>query len=110
MRKEEKSLLDQFLEALHSKKKVQVKFYSKEDDTTIIRVCAPMDFAPNRRAKDKTNRLHFWDFTSDVGGHTLSLLLSQVRSIEILGDSFDPSEFMKWEPNWLEPRDWGSYS
>jgi hypothetical protein len=84
------SLKGQFLEALHGMKKIRVEFYSKENGRQVVRICAPMDFAPSRRAKDKTNRFHFWDFTSDVGAHTLSLLPNQLQSIEVLEDSFDP--------------------
>ncbi len=64
----DKDLKVPFLEALHTKKRVRVKFYSKEDASVIDRVCAPMDIGPSTRAKDKSNRFHFWDFTSDSGG------------------------------------------
>ena len=99
-----------FLNALHGKYQVKVKFYSKEDGRSIVRVCAPIDYGPSRRSKDKSNRFHFWDFTSDVGGHTLSLLPSQVQSINILSDPFNPSDFVRWRPKWKVPRDWGPYS
>jgi len=107
---QEEDLKAQFLEALHGKNKVRVEFYSKEDERSIARVCAPMDYGPSRRAKDRSNRFHFWDFTSDVGSHTLSLLPLQVQSIEILSADFDPSDFVKWKPKWIIPRDWGPYS
>lgn len=107
---QEEDLKAQFLEALHSKNKVQVNFYSKEDARSMARVCAPMDYGPSRRAKGKPNRFHFWDFTSDVGSHTLSLLPHQVRSIEILSEVFHSSDFIDWKPRWIIPRDWGLYS
>lgn len=99
-----------FLEALSGRKLVRVSFYSKEDGAIISRKCAPMDYGPSRRAKDKSNRYHFWDLTSDSRNHTLSLLPSQLKSLEVLGDSFDPSEFVTWKPKWVIPRDWGHYS
>ena len=51
MRVQEKTHKTQFIEALHAQKKVRVKFLSKEDKSSITRVCAPMDYGPSRRAK-----------------------------------------------------------
>ena len=99
-----------FLEALHGKRKARVEFYSMEDKRQIERICAPMDFGPSRRSKDQSNRFHLWDFTSDTKSHTLSLIPDQIKSIEIMPDSFDPSEFVSWKPRWFVPRDWGAYS
>jgi hypothetical protein len=76
----------------------------------LSRVCAPMDYGPSRRGKDPSDRFHLWDFTSDTIAHTLSLKPEQVVSIELLPDTFDPSEFVTWKPNWIVPRDWGVHS
>lgn len=100
----------QFLQALHEKRMVLLRFYSQEDGCIISRACAPMDFGPSRRAKDQSPRFHFWDFSSDTKNHTLSLKASQVASIELLPDAFDPAQFVSWAPRWIIPRDWGKYS
>jgi len=84
---------------------VRVTFYSKEDQTVLVRTCAPMDFAPSSRATDKSDRFHFWDYDSDKYSHTLSLLPNQVHSIEILPDRFVPT-FVTWHPNWTVSRTW----
>jgi hypothetical protein len=102
--------IDAFMEALHAKKRVRVKFYSAEDSTYVARTCAPMDYGRSRRAKDPTPRYHFWDFTSDERPHTLSLRPEQLLSIEILESQFDPATFVTWRPAWIVPRDWGPYS
>lgn len=100
-----------FVAAIHSKQKVRVTFYSKEDQALLVRTCAPMDYGPSRRAiADKGDRFHFWDYDSDERKHTLSLLPDQVKSIEVLAQSFDPAEFVTWETNWLVARDWGQFS
>jgi len=99
-----------FIQAIRDKKKVRITFYSKDDDGNITRLCAPMDYGPSRIAHQKNNRYHSWDYESDKRNHTLSLSPEQVRSIEVLDDSFDPAEFMTWTPNWIIPRDWGRYS
>ncbi len=56
---------DKFIDAIHSRSKIMLTFYSKEDNATITRLTAPMDFGPSRRAHDKSDRFHFWDYESD---------------------------------------------
>lgn len=102
-----------FAQAIHSKKKLKLTFFSKEDRTYLVRMCAPMDFAPSRRARDKSNRYHFWDYDSDTKSHTLSLQSQQIIQIETTADYFDPAEFITWNTKispWSLPRDWGSFS
>ena len=101
---------DQFLAAIHSKNKVQLTFFSKEDGRNLVRACAPMDFGPSSRAANKDDRFHLWDYDSDQKTHTLSLLPVQVVSFVVLDVTFDPSEFVTWSPRWLIARNWGVYS
>lgn len=100
----------QFVGAIHSLNKVRITFHSKEDGAPLSRVCAPMDFGPSRRAHNKDDRFHSWDYESDQKNHVLSLLPSQVISIEVLDDQFDPSEFVTWQPDWFVTRNWGAHS
>lgn len=102
-----------FISAIHTKQKVQLTFFSKEDASTLVRTCAPMDFGPSRRAKDQRDRFHFWDYDSDSQRHTLSLLPEQVIEIAPLTTYFDPGDFISWSvaaSPWFVPRDWGIHS
>lgn len=102
---------DEIIQAIHDLREIRVEFRSKEDGGAILsRICAPMDFGPSRRAKDKTPRYHFWDFESDSGKtHTLSLPASQITGVEVLDSNFDPSFFVSWEANWFVDRTtWGN--
>ena len=101
---------DKFIAAIHSKSKIRVTFFSKEDRRNIVRLCAPMDFGPSRRAADKSDRFHMWDYESDKKNHTLSLIPNQVVSIDVLDQNFDPAEFITWSTDWFVQRDWGQYS
>ena len=101
---------DQFIAAIHSKSKIRVTFFSKEDRHNLSRLCAPMDYGPSRKAADKSDRFHMWDYESDKKNHTLSLLPDQVISIEVLAQPFDPAEFITWQTDWFVPRDWDQYS
>lgn len=51
-----------------------------------------------------------WDYESDIEQHTLSLNPEQISGIEMLEETFEPSEFITWPTNWIVPRDWGQYS
>lgn len=99
-----------FIAAIHGKKKVNLTFYSKEDGGILTRLCAPMDYGPSRRAHDKSDRFHLWDYESDQKNHVLSLLPDQVIDIAILAEAFDPADFITWQTNWFVPRNWGRYS
>lgn len=102
-----------FVEAIHSKTKLKLTFFSKEDGAFLVRTCAPMDFAPSRRARDKSNRYHFWDYDSDTKSHILSLLPNQICQIKAIENSFEPAELITWNTKispWSLPRDWGSFS
>ena len=102
-----------FVQAIHSKRKLKLTFFSKEDGRQLVRMCAPMDFGSSRRAKDKSERYHFWDYESDKTTHTLSLLPGQVSQIENTENHFNPVEFITWDVSkspWFLPRDWGRFS
>jgi hypothetical protein len=103
-------LNDKFIQAIHAQRKVRVTFYSKEDRSLLVRMCAPMDYGSSRRAKRKNDRFHLWDYESDTGEHVLSLNPEQVKDIQVLDECFNPAEFITWDTNWIVPRDWGPYS
>jgi hypothetical protein len=100
----------QFIEAINQKKKVCLRFYSKADSGVIDLVCAPMDYGPGAGIQDGVNRYWLWDYTSNGGSHTLSLLPEQVLDLRVLGEAFDPAQFDVKPPKWSIPRDWGSPS
>lgn len=100
----------QFVSGIHTQTKIMLTFFSKEDRSQLVRTCAPMDFGPSRRAKNPADRYHFWDYDSDTGRHTLSLLPEQVVNMQLMDEHFDPAEFVTWNAQWFLPRDWGVYS
>lgn len=101
---------DIFIKSIHSKNKIKITFYSKEDGCNLVRTCAPMDYGPSRRAKLKNNRFHLWDYESDTQKHTLSLNPDQISRLEVLEETFNPSEFITWDTKqspWFVKRNWG---
>jgi hypothetical protein len=100
-----------FITALESRQKLSLRFFSKEDGHPLTSKCAPLDYGPSRRTKDKSDRYHFWDYESDEEPHQLSLLPSQIISMELLGEPFEPEEVVTWTPVlWFYPREWGPQS
>jgi len=84
----------QFIEAITEKKKVCLRFYSKADTGVIDLVCAPMSYGPGLNAADDVNRYWFWDYSSNTGSPALGLLPGQVLDLRILGQVFDPADFI----------------
>lgn len=105
----------EFIAAIRAKRKLSVTFHSKEDGASITRVCAPMDYGPSRRFKDGIDRFHVWDYFPDGGKkpHPIPIEPSQVISLVVLDENFDPAEFVSWSTTqspWHIPRDWGQHS
>jgi hypothetical protein len=108
-----KIMKDEFIQAIHDRHKLELTFFSKEDGHELVRTCAPMDYGPSRRANNKDDRYHFWDYDSDTKRHTLSLLPDQVTGIKVLSEKFAPEEFITWNTQtspWFVQRDWGQFS
>lgn len=101
---------DIFLTALHEQRKVEVTYNSLKDESVVRRIAAPMDFGPKAKEKVPTDRYHIWDYDSPSGAHSSSLKADQIRSIAILDETFDPSDFVSWTPNWHVARNWGHLS
>jgi hypothetical protein len=100
----------QFIEAIKEKHKVCLRFYSKADSEVIDLLCAPVDYGPGAGILDGVSLYWLWDYTSNNGSHTLSLLPEQVLDIRVLGEVFDPEQIEIKSPQWSIPRDWGSVS
>ena len=99
-----------FIQGIHSKKRLRITFFSKKDEMPVIRLCAPMDFGRSNRTNNLMNRYHFWDYEGDTKSHHLSLLPENISKMELTEESFDPADFVKWEPHWFILRDWGRFS
>lgn len=83
----------QFIAAIQDKRKVYVRFYSQPDSGVLDRVCAPVDYGPGR-IKDGLNRYWLWDYANDVGLRPLGLVPQQILDLQVLGEVFDPTEFI----------------
>lgn len=96
-----------FIEAIHAKKKVCVRFYSKADSGVLDRVCAPMDYGPGGEVQDGLNRYWLWDYSSNTATHILGLVPQQILDLQVLGELFSPANLGVTPWPWSIPRDWG---
>lgn len=103
-------MLKVFLQGIHEKKYLSVDFVAKRDGLLRNRKCVPFDFGPSSRGNDKTDKYHFLDLNSPQGSHTLSILPEQVTKIELMNETFEPSKYISWSPNWIIDRNWGEHS
>jgi hypothetical protein len=97
---------NQFIEAIHARKKVWVRFYSKADGGVLDRVCAPMDYGPGTES-DGLNRYWLWDYANE-GSHALGLMPKQIVDLRGLGEEFDPTQWNAGPPQWSVERNWSA--
>ena len=82
-----------FLTAIQERRKVCVRYFSKADNGTLDRVCAPMSYGPGGSVADGLNRYWLWDFAGSAGARTLRLLPQEILDLQVLGEVFDPAQF-----------------
>ena len=103
----------EFVNAIHSKSKVYVTFFSKEDDRVIERMCAPMDYGPSKRRGQiidgGKNKYQLWDYDSDTKQHVLPLKSQNIRSLDVVSEKFNPRNDFDFDIDtveWFIPRNW----
>lgn len=104
---------NEFLKAINDKLKVRITFYSKEDNKTITRLCAPLDYGPKHGETIPLDRFHLWDFESDSKkNHILGLEEKNIKEMELTNETFDPKAIVTWERKrpWYIKRHWGDQS
>jgi hypothetical protein len=83
-----------FFAAINDKKMVVVRFYSEADHGVLDRICAPMGYGQGSESHDELNRYWLWDYAGTSGSHTLGLLPQEIMDLQVLGDVFDPMQFI----------------
>jgi len=96
----------QFLDAIRDQKMVRIAFYSKPDDGTVDRECAPLDYGSEPGGDAAGNRYWIWDQVGSAGTNPLGLLPGQIVSVNVLGRTFDPRSFNLGHRSWFVPRPW----
>lgn len=101
-----------FVDALHAKKRLSVRFRDKTGRET-KRICAPLDFGPLRGAAEQDDRYQLWDLEGRRKPLNITLRDAEVISFTALEETFDPASIITWtfKPNaWKLARDWAEFS
>ncbi len=102
-----------FLDALHSKNRMVVRFFNRKEKRELVKTVAPMDFGPLRGALDAQPRYQFWDLLGKRKPLNIAVLAEDIREMKVEEGTFDPAEIITWtfKPGaWAVERDWGSFS
>jgi hypothetical protein len=102
-----------FLDALHAKRRLAVRFFSRKEKSELVRTCAPLDMGPLRGATDGADRYQFWDLLGKRKPLNHAVLEADLIAMTPLDETFDPAEIITWvfKPGaWTVPRDWGAFS
>ncbi len=102
-----------FLDALHAKRRLSVRFFSKKEKRELVKTCAPMDFGPLRGALDAAPRYQFWDLLGKRKPLNIAVLEEDIREITPVDGTFEPEEIITWtfKPGaWSVARDWAAFS
>jgi hypothetical protein len=102
-----------FLDAIASRHRLSVTFFSRKEGKELVRVCAPLDFGPLRGAKEPADHYQLWDLEGKRKPLNIAVLPADVVKMTVLGETFDPAEIITWafKPGaWRIARDWGQFS
>jgi hypothetical protein len=95
-----------FLDAIHARTLLWVRFYSRTDGGSVERRLAPVDYGIRSEDVDGLSRYLFWD-GEEAGIHRfLRLLPGEIEGIQVLGQAFDPATVPVSPEPWAIPRDW----
>jgi hypothetical protein len=94
------------IEAIHARKKVCVRHYSKADSGVLDRVCVPVDYGPGTENRDGLHRYWFWDCAATTESGLFGLLPPEIVNLQVLGDVFDPAAVTTAPWPWSVPRNW----
>ena len=106
-------IYEEFIQAIHNKRKIRLSYYAKKHGKVITRLCIPYDFGPSRRDKIKKDKYHFYDLEGSERPHPTPIFPEKIRGIKVLDETFDPKDYVKWDVKkspWFVKRDWGEYS
>ncbi|MHC4060084.1 MAG: hypothetical protein ACYSUC_01160 [Planctomycetota bacterium] len=83
---------DIFVKAIREKRKIKLTLPSKEPGARPDKLYGPILYSPTVAGAD-SGCYYVWDFESGGESHFLGLLPTQIVSMELTDEGFDPVEF-----------------
>lgn len=110
---------DKFVNAIHEKRILVIKYYSQKDKTFVVRKCAPFDFWPKRKWEKKywcdvyidnsEKKYLFWDLDGSGWWHIVWKSINEVSNIDLTDENFVPEDFIDIDSvkcPWFIDRQW----
>lgn len=98
-------MYNNFIRAIHEKRIVEIKVNTKGKGV-ISRRAIPFDYGPGKIDNYRVDRYHFYNLDSPDGQHNFSPNPQDVLSIELTDETFNPADYVHWNPNWYIEREW----
>ncbi|MFO1446930.1 MAG: hypothetical protein U1F61_02035 [Opitutaceae bacterium] len=98
----------QFIDAIRTRERIRLSFYSLPDAGTVDHECAPLDYGPEPGGGDPLNQYWVWDYNATPGKYLIGLNPDQIVSCQVLGLGFDPLLMELGARAWSVPRAWPS--
>ncbi|MBN2180947.1 MAG: hypothetical protein JW715_03460 [Sedimentisphaerales bacterium] len=84
---------DVFIQAVKTKSKIILTFFSGQQSLYLTRLCVPIEF--NRSdPEDISGCYYFWDPEAEVGERLLVLRTSEIAFMELSDETFDPADYI----------------
>ena len=93
-----------FAQGVKDGKKIELTFFTEEDLVKVVKICAPIDYNPGRRATDESSLYYFLSFEDDNSCYALSLSPNQIINMKLTEDSFDPEYIIDYDTRWFLER------
>ena len=86
-----------FVQAVKSRKKIILTYFSGEHNLYLTRLCVPLDYCACYTPVDSkgfSEFYYFWDEETDLGKRMLDLPTSQIKFMELSNDTFNPADYI----------------
>lgn len=78
-----------FIEAFEKKRIIKLTYFNRNNRNNLSKECAPLHYSKGKMDGDDLDSYYIWDFEAVKGDHFLSLLTSQIISMEMSDKTFN---------------------
>ena len=78
-----------FIEAFEKKRIIKLTYFNRNNRNNLSKECAPLHYSKGKMDGDDLDSYYIWDFEAVKGDHFLSLLTSQIISMEMSSRTFN---------------------
>jgi len=87
-----------FVRAIKDKKKVLLDYFDEKIKLNFAKLCVPVHYKSSRTEGGDLDCYYLWDSGGKIGERFLGLSPSQIISMELTEETFDPQKIISMEP------------